>query len=91
MCASERLYVQLMAAAADGEADMVRVPCARALYSFQGQAEHELDFGAGVSIQLLRRIDENWLEGKLNGKIGIFPASHVKIEVSSPSGKEDVA
>ena len=65
----------------------VRMPCARALYAFQGQSEHELNFSAGVSIMLLRRIDENWLEGKLDGKIGIFPANHVNIEVGSPSGK----
>lgn len=80
-----------MAAAADSEASRGRVPCARALHSFQGQAEHELDFSAGVYILLLRRIDENWLEGKLNGKIGIFPASHVKIEAIGSSGKEEVA
>ena len=63
------------------------MPCARALYRFQAQASHELDFNAGVSIKLLRRVDENWLEGKLDGKVGIFPASHVKIEVGSPSSK----
>lgn len=68
-------------------AGRVKMPCARAVYGFQGQASHELDFSAGVSIQLLRRIDENWLEGKLEGKVGIFPASHVKIEVGSPSSK----
>jgi len=34
---------------------------------------------------LLRRIDENWLEGQLDGKVGIFPASHVKIELSNPT------
>ena len=65
----------------------VKMPCARAVHGFQGQSAHELDFSAGVSIQLLRRIDENWLEGKLEGKVGIFPASHVKIEVGSPSGE----
>lgn len=72
-----------MAASAGG--GKVKMPCARALYSFQGQATHELDFNAGVSIMLLRRVDENWLEGKLDGKVGIFPATHVKIEVGSPS------
>ena len=64
-----------------------QVPCARAVHSFESQSEHELSFAAGVSIMLLRRIDENWLEGKLNGKVGIFPANYVKIEMGSPSGK----
>ena len=62
-----------------------RMPCARAQYAFEGQSEHELSFSPGLSIMLLRRIDENWLEGQLDGKVGIFPASHVKIELSSPS------
>ena len=65
------------------------IPCARALHGFEGQSTHELSFSAGVSILLLRRIDENWLEGKLDGKVGIFPANYVKIQLGSPSGKYD--
>ena len=61
------------------------IPCARARYGFEAQSEVELSFSAGVSIRLLRRIDENWLEGELEGKVGIFPANHVDIELSSPS------
>ena len=64
------------------------MPCARALHGFEGQGTHELSFNAGVSILLLRRIDENWLEGKLDGKVGIFPANYVKIQLGSPSGKQ---
>ena len=66
------------------------MPCARALHGFEGQGTHELSFSAGVSILLLRRIDENWLEGKLDGKVGIFPANYVKIQLGSPSGKVDL-
>jgi hypothetical protein len=68
-------------------ATRVKMPCARALYGFEGQSAHELNFSPGVSIKLLRRVDENWLEGKLEEKVGIFPASHVCIEVGSPSGE----
>ena len=60
-------------------------PCARALFKFEGQTEHELSFSPGESILLLRRIDENWVEGELNGKVGIFPNNHVRIELGSPS------
>ena len=63
-----------------------QVPCARAIHGFDSQSEHELTFSAGVSIMLLRRIDENWLEGKLDGRVGIFPANYVKVELGSPSG-----
>ncbi len=66
--------------------DSKTIPCARAVHSFESQSEHELGFAAGVSIMLLRRIDENWLEGKLESKVGIFPANYVKIELGSPSG-----
>ncbi len=62
-----------------------QIPCARAVYSFDGEAEHELSFSVGMSLHLLRRVDENWLEGELAGRIGIFPASHVHIELGSPS------
>lgn len=68
-----------------GKSNGRRMPCARALYNFAGQNDHELTFNTGVSIRLLRRIDDNWLEGQLGGKVGIFPANHVKIELGSPS------
>lgn len=64
-----------------------QIPCARAVHDFQGQADHELSFSAGVSIMLLRRIDDNWLEGKLDSRVGIFPANYVKIGLGNPSGK----
>ena len=60
-------------------------PCARALFTFTGEKKDELSFSEGVKIRLLKRIDNNWLEGELNGKIGIFPQSFVKIEVGLPS------
>ncbi len=60
-------------------------PIARALHKFIGQYEHELTFSPGEAILLLRRVDDNWLEGELDGKIGIFPANRVRVEVGSPS------
>ena len=74
-----------------GVAAPVAAPCARALQSFNGQGPHELTFDAGVSILLLRRVDENWLEGKLQGRIGIFPAKSVRVEVGSPSLAQESA
>lgn len=60
-------------------------PCARGLFKFEGQTDQELSFSPGESILLLRRVDENWLEGELNGKVGIFPSNRVRIELGSPS------
>ena len=66
-------------------------PVARALYKFQGQQQHELSFSPGESILLLKRVDENWLEGAVDGVVGIFPANRVKIEVGSPSLSQESA
>ena len=60
-------------------------PVARALYLTRAQSEHELSFSPGEAILLLRRVDENWLEGELDGKVGIFPANRVRVEVGLPS------
>lgn len=64
-----------------------KTPCARALYSFKAERDDELTFSKGVSIRLIRRVNAEWLEGELDGKIGIFPANYVTIEVGLPSGK----
>ena len=61
------------------------MPCARAKFEFVAKSDVELSFSAGVSVRLLRRIDDNWLEGELDGRVGIFPASYVEIELGTPS------
>jgi endophilin-A len=35
-------------------------------------------------IQLLQRVDDNWYEGKVNGKQGYFPQAYVEIKVPLP-------
>lgn len=39
----------------------------------------ELSFNKGDFINLTHTIDENWLEGAINDKVGIFPANYVKV------------
>lgn len=58
------------------------VPYAKALYDFQmNPLEDEgcLKFQKGMIIQVTRRVDQNWAEGKLGEHLGIFPLSFVNM------------
>nr|XP_002128571.1 CD2-associated protein-like [Ciona intestinalis] len=48
-----------------------------ARYSFTGQDDTELTFHQNDVIHILGSINEEWLQGSLNGKKGIFPSNFV--------------
>jgi len=52
---------------------------ATARYTFKAETDSELSFRKGDAIVLLKRVDDNWFEGELNGKIGILPVNYVKV------------
>ncbi|KAI0244503.1 Protein BZZ1, partial [Massospora cicadina] len=53
---------------------------AQAIYDFDAQAETDLSIRAGELIEVTNQnVAEGWWEGKLNGRIGQFPADYVKI------------
>ncbi|KAI6656682.1 Dual specificity phosphatase [Oopsacas minuta] len=63
-------------------------PCAVAKFDFTSEESYELGFKKGDKIQIISRVDENWLQGRLENSTGIFPAAFVDIiaplEVSVP-------
>ncbi|XP_032188029.1 vinexin isoform X2 [Mustela erminea] len=52
-----------------------------AQYNFKGDLEVELSFRKGERIGLIRKVNENWYEGRIagTGRQGIFPASYVQV------------
>lgn len=57
------------------------VPYGITLYPFFAQFNNELSFHEGEIVTLCRHIDKDWIEGKIDGKKGIFPKSYVNILV----------
>nr|KAF6461032.1 sorbin and SH3 domain containing 2 [Molossus molossus] len=55
----------------------VKLP-AKAVYDFKAQTSKELSFKKGDTVYILRKIDQNWYEGELQGRVGIFPISYVE-------------
>ncbi|XP_014469397.1 PREDICTED: SH3 domain-containing RING finger protein 3 isoform X2 [Dinoponera quadriceps] len=58
------------------------VPQCKALYDFRMTNDDEdgcLTFNKGEVISVIRRVDENWAEGKLFDRIGIFPLAFVEL------------
>uniref|UniRef100_G1PAB2 Vinexin n=1 Tax=Myotis lucifugus TaxID=59463 RepID=G1PAB2_MYOLU len=52
-----------------------------AQYNFKGDLEVELSFRKGERICLIRKVNENWYEGRISGtgRQGIFPVSYVQV------------
>ncbi|XP_069773616.1 E3 ubiquitin-protein ligase SH3RF1-like isoform X11 [Narcine bancroftii] len=51
------------------------------IFNFKGDSSAELSFRKGETISLIRKVDDNWLEGRVSGtnRQGIFPASYVQV------------
>ena len=63
------------------EADWSQLPKAVALYNFKGQMNCDLEFRKGQWIEVLTRTENqfDWWEGRINDRVGIFPANYVRI------------
>jgi len=61
-----------------------KIPSCKALYDFDSESKDELGFKEGDIIKLKTKLDENWFEGELGGKVGMFPVDYVEIIVPLP-------
>ncbi|XP_030753686.1 uncharacterized protein LOC115880570 isoform X2 [Sitophilus oryzae] len=52
---------------------------ARAKYNFLAQTHLELSLAKGELVTITRKVDDNWFEGKIGGRKGIFPVSYVEV------------
>ncbi|XP_037990732.1 sorbin and SH3 domain-containing protein 2 isoform X23 [Motacilla alba alba] len=62
-----------------------------AKYNFSADTNVELSLRKGDKVILLKRVDQNWYEGKIPGtnKQGIFPVSYVEVIKKNPSKDVD--
>ncbi|CAG8460571.1 28159_t:CDS:2 [Gigaspora margarita] len=58
---------------------MVETKLAKVEYDYQAKDSDELSLDQGDVVTVLEQIDKGWWKGDLNGKVGLFPANHVKL------------
>lgn len=69
-------------APAIAEDEEIEEPYAIALFDYFTDHPDDLNFSSGARIKLIRRIDHEWLLGKLsNGSEGMFPSNYVEVKV----------
>ncbi|XP_051951998.1 E3 ubiquitin-protein ligase SH3RF1 [Xyrauchen texanus] len=56
-----------------------QLPCAKALYNYDGKEPGDLKFSKGDVIILRRQVDENWYHGEIGGVHGFFPTNFVQV------------
>lgn len=70
------------------EVSDITVPCAVAIHNFPGTQAGDLALEENDIVYLLRRINGDWLYGKVGDKEGMFPENFVDIQVGLPEDKE---
>lgn len=61
-----------------------------ALYDFPATHSDDLALKEGDVVQLVRKVNDDWLEGRIGNRQGIFPLSFVDIKVPLPGIPDNV-
>eukprot|EP01105_Mastigella_eilhardi_P014939 TRINITY_DN33_c0_g2_i1.p1 TRINITY_DN33_c0_g2~~TRINITY_DN33_c0_g2_i1.p1 ORF type:complete len:467 (-),score=147.07 TRINITY_DN33_c0_g2_i1:32-1387(-) len=64
---------------ADGAAAAVVNEQCRVLFGFGGDGPNQLTISPGEVIDVQYKIDTEWWQGELNGRVGFFPAAYVEV------------
>ena len=59
----------------------------KALFDYNSDVPDDLSFSAGDVIRIKKEVSEEWFEGELHGKVGMFPAAYVEIIQDTPEEK----
>ncbi|KAJ8022896.1 Vinexin [Holothuria leucospilota] len=87
-------YVEVVTSIDEARKNQLAAPSregkAKAKFKFKGETQSELSFSKHDYIDLIRRVDANWWEGRIGARTGIFPDSYVEVlkhpEVILPAG-----
>nr|CAB3266050.1 SH3 domain-containing RING finger protein 3 [Phallusia mammillata] len=67
------------------EVQVVPRPHACALFTYKSDQQSDLSFVKDDIVYLLKKIDNNWMSGECNGRMGVFPINYVKVIVPLPT------
>jgi hypothetical protein len=54
------------------------VPTATALYDYTASQADELSIATGQKVEIIEKVDANWWKGRVNGKVGLVPATYLQ-------------
>ncbi|XP_060556964.1 SH3 domain-containing protein 19-like [Ruditapes philippinarum] len=66
---------------------MMQVPHGIAVHDYTAQHDDELSFKTGELIILVKRVDGDWILGKVDEREGMFPQDFVKVKMPFPGEK----
>ncbi|XP_071830139.1 uncharacterized protein [Apostichopus japonicus] len=78
-----RSYIEVVTSIDEARKNQLALPSkegkAKAKFKFKGETQNELSFSKHDYIDLIRRVDGNWWEGRLGPRTGIFPDSYIEV------------